>query len=235
MKYLCVLLFTLLAYNGTCQSDKNQNRFSFGLSFSPDYTFRNFSAPVASPWNEVADIEDPRFGFTTGLVAKYQVSNRFAVESGILFSDKGYKMKFDELVYPDETGYAVLDGWVHSYYHYYYLGVPVKGNFYIVDKRVKLFLSAGVFTDFFLDSKIKTEYFLEGEKGSEDNSDENEYFKKVNFGGLAGFGAEYNCGKHIQLRLEPLIRYSFTSAMKDTPLTRSWYSAGINFVVFFKG
>ncbi len=216
------------------------NKFSFGVSFSPDYTYRHLSMKN-DEFNFVDarnELDDPRVGFTTGLVAKYNFKERFALESGVQFSDRGDKMEMggnewitpDEILSIDSDPDPSIPDKFKSSYHYYYLGVPVKLNYYFLNGKIKMYASAGVAADFFVDGKNRTVMeFKDRTEKETHNLDEN--FNKVNFVGLAGLGVETDIFQLLTLRLEPVFRYSFTSVV-DAPMKGYYYSAGVNIVLF---
>lgn len=236
MRYFLPLIFLFLVISSAGQSKAGnfEHRFSFGLSFSPDYTYRIYDSGPDFPGDIWDEVEDPRFGFTTGLVAKYFLTPNFAIESGLQFSDKGYKIETSGEQLVPEDGTVNGHYWINTKYHYNYLGIPLKANWFIMNRDVKVFLSGGFSTDFFLNSKAKTEYFLEGKEGSEEHSEDEVDFHKINVIGLAGFGAEYGLSESVYIRFEPIVRISFTSAATYTSAMRYWYSMGANFSVFFQ-
>lgn len=237
--------FISLAQN---EENSKQSRFSFGVSFSPDYTYRNFRTGDEKLDNIVGDMDDiesPRFGFTTGLACKYQFSRRFALESGILFSDKGDKVEMsneywispDDLIDPGFTGPdPAIPNELKMKYHHYYIGIPLKVNYFLVDKKLKVFLSGGFSTDFYINTTVKSVYTLEGEEHKDTSHPEDDDFKKVNFVGLAGVGIEYPISSNFSLRFEPIYRYSFTQMVEEgaIDLDTHLYSIGVNFAIYFQ-
>ena len=225
--------------NAQNQKDRSDNKFSFGLSFSPDYTYRHLSMKN-DEYNFVDlrnETDDPRFGFTTGLVTKYKLRERLALESGIQFSDRGERIQkdYNDWTTPDEN--VIIDpdpGFPDKFkssYHYYYLGVPVKLNYYFMNGKTKMYASAGVAADYFVVGKNKVVIEFDNNTIKETNNiDEN--FNKVNIIGLVGVGIETNVSQRLTFRVEPTFRYSFTPVV-DGDLKGYYYSAGINLVVLY--
>ena len=237
LRFILLVLFCF-GTNANAQSylSNSKNRFSFGFNFSPDYTYRTLRSEVDGGDEFIKmrnDMEAARFGFTTGLVVKYQLNKFLAFESGLQYADRGDKTESDDpgYVFPDEGDPFIPDE-SKTVYHYYFLGVPLKANFYVLNKRTKVFLSAGVSADFFSGSKTKQIYYYNGEKEANSFSEENVDFNNINLMGLAGLGLEYKLNKKLELRLEPIARYSFSSLTTYSDIKTHLYSIGANFTVF---
>lgn len=238
MKQLVIFLFVIFYLPGFAQiENRNSNRkFSIGINFSPDYTYRRLYSS-SDDYGMIPmqnDIEFARFGFTTGLVSCYQLNNRFALESGIQFADKGEKYEMSNgWVTPDGTppeNDPFIPETFRTKYHYYYLGIPVKFNYYVLQKGFKLFISAGASTDFYVAGKEKSVYEFK-DKTEKRTVTIGEDFNKVNFTGLAGFGVDTNISNRLQFRFEPILRYSFTPLV-DAFIKDYLFSIGANFSIF---
>ncbi|MBN2637302.1 MAG: outer membrane beta-barrel protein [Prolixibacteraceae bacterium] len=235
ISWLFFIVVFPLFINGQNSESQTSKKLSFGVNFSPDYSYRrlyqeNDEHNFVDYRNE---IEDPRLGFTTGLVAYYQISNRFTFESGIQFSDKGEKSKFTRWIV--SSGNSATDPAFtvksKSFNHYYYLGVPIKLNYFLLQKQFRLFISGGISTDFFLSGKIK--YIDEFNDRTERGSENMDYdFNIINFVGLASLGIERDISTKLSLRVEPTFRYSFTP-VAIAPMERYPYSFGANVVLFY--
>lgn len=236
------IFFVLLSFSVKSQTQEPKpKKFSFGVNFSPDYSYRSLHSNNPDhdfAINQLNDWEVPAFGFTTGLSVRYLANEKFEFESGIQFSDKTYNFDVnkddyvspnDGLNQPDDP--AIPDRSV-TRNHFYYLGVPIKLNYYFIQKRIRMYLSAGVSTDFFLDDKSKS--FMKFSDGTEIRETfENDYdYNKISLTGLAGFGAETKLSQRFGIRVEPVFRYSFTPLVA-APMKGYLYSAGLNFVLYY--
>lgn len=238
-KIVSIFFLILLISLGKAQAERynSKKKFSFGFSFSPDYTYRTLKSNI----DEIDFIdmrnetESARFGFTGGLTIKYQISKRLALETGLLYADRGDKMETDDAdyVFPDEGDPYIPDK-IKTVYHYYFLGVPIKGNIYLLDKRTRVFLSGGVSFDFFSGSKTKQIAYYNGKKDVKSFSEEGVDFNNINLMGLAGFGIEYRLSKNYELRFEPIVRYSFSSLTSYSDIQTHLYSVGANIVIYFQ-
>lgn len=237
--FYILLLLVMLSLHVSAQSDENNTnkKLSVGINFSPDYSYRQLHLDD-DPHNFVElrnELESPRLGFTTGIIAKYHFISRFAIESGIQFSDKGKKIDFDDFVSSDGKNYQT-DPFVPektiTKYHYYYIGIPLKLNYFLLQNKIRFIITTGVSTDFFIDGKSKTVMDYKDKTEINKTPEDKKDFNKVIFAGLAGFGIETNLSKKIEIRLEPIFRYSFTP-LADSLIKEHLYSAGANFVVFY--
>lgn len=237
-----LILFVFLSFSVKSQTeDPKPKKFSFGVNFSPDYSYRSLHSNNTDydfVSNQLDDWEVPAFGFTTGLSVQYLANEKFELESGIQFSDKTYNFDVNKddfvtpnvgLNQPDDP--AIPDRSI-TQDHYYYLVVPVKLNYYFLQKRIRMYISAGVSADFFLDDKSKS--FMKFSDGTEINETfENDYdYNKISLTGQAGFGAETKLSQRFGIRVEPVFRYSFTPLI-DELMKINLYSAGLNFVLFY--
>lgn len=238
-----LIILSLLQFGANCQTGESKIRkFSFGVNFSPDYSYRSLHSNNPDydfAMNQLNDWEVPAFGFTTGFSVRYLANEKFEFESGIQFSDKTYNFDVnkDDFVTPNDglnqqDDPAIPERSVTKN-HFYYLGVPVKLNYYFLQKRIRMYVSAGVSADFFLDDKSKS--FMKFSDGTEIHENfENDYdYNKISMTGLAGIGAETKFSQRFGIRVEPVFRYSFTPVV-DAPMKGYLYSAGLNFVLFYQ-
>jgi len=229
-KLFITILILIPLINFSQQSDSTSTKnLIVGLTFSPDYCYRTLIANKSAQW--IVDIRDTsetyKFGFTTGLRFVYKLNRRFAIETGLLFSDKGEKTKKLKLVnLSGEMGVA------ENNYHYYYIDLPLKFNYTFILKRLKFFISGGVSTNIFLTQK--TTSTLEYSDGSTEtiNSSSNSLLSKVNIVALGGFGIDYNFTNRLNCRIEPTYRRSIIP-IADTPIKQYQYSFGANVGLFY--
>jgi hypothetical protein len=238
-----LILFVFLSFSVRSQTEEPKpKKFSFGVNFSPDYSYRSLHSNNPDhdfAVNQLNDWEVPAFGFTTGLSVLYLANEKFEFESGIQFSDKTYNFDVnkDDFVTPDNGLYQPDDPAIPeravTKNHFYYLGVPIKLNYYFLQKQIRMYVSAGVSADFFLDDKSKS--FMKFSDGSEIRETfENDYeYKKISMTGLAGIGAETKFSQRFGIRVEPVFRYSFTPLL-DGLMKMNLYSAGLNLVLFYQ-
>lgn len=228
---LILLLFPSLVF---CQTTDKTPRFALGVSFSPDYCYRSLTSDSGGKF--VKDLRDSteiaKFGYTTGVNFSYIISKRFSVDAAILFSDKGEQTEKKTLVFGSSMGGDPLfPTKFKSNYHYYYLDVPIKINFNILTKKVKLYLTAGVSPNIFLCEKTISVIEYDDSRKERHASSEKGY-SVINLAVVGGIGFSYDFAKHWSFRLEPVYRRSVTSII-DTPVKGYLYSIGINTGVYY--
>lgn len=233
-KVICSALFFFLSvtvFSNTGDSIPiKEGKKQFGFVYSPEYAFRAIrgNAEEKTFLDSKDKIEIPKFGYSAGINFSYQLSNTCTFEIEALFSDKGERTKkydLNNVVYistQDKIPYR--NSFVN---HYYYLDVPFKINYYLISKKIKFYLTAGISANAFLFQKTVTT--IDSKDGSSEKfiSISHPNFQKVNFAMLAGLGMNYHLTDKYVLKLEPVYKRSITSIV-NAPVKSYLYSAGIN-------
>ena len=154
-----------------CQeTDNNLSKFSLGISFSPEYSYRILKAKEDKYEGLVAmsdSMVEPKFGFTTGIQIRYDILKRLSIESGIQFTDKGSRMTVSNFVAaePDDPVLENLES-VTTVEKIYYIEVPLKANYKIISGKFSLSFFDGLSANLFLDNKTKSILkYNDGSKG----------------------------------------------------------------------
>lgn len=238
---LTIVLFSL---HTEAQSDSG-GRWAAGIVFSPDYAYRTIIYPDSvKRWKELQDkYEHPAFGYTTGVTLLYSLNKRLELESGLLYSAKGYVVKLpgeegwhlpDEL--SDEGGQIndpLLPDEANTIFNYRYLDVPFKVNWFFYQSRVRFFLSAGVTGSFFLDEFTEEKLIFDDRIETTRYNEEDVTFNPVVLSLTGGAGIEYPLTGKLRIRVNPEVRHAVTP-LADTFGKCYLWSAGINTSVFFK-
>ncbi len=208
-----------------------KGEFEIGILFSPDYDFRKLKSDASS--QAITDIRDTmetaKFGFTAGLNLAYHINKRLVMETGLLFSDRGEKTKKVSFT-------NVPSGQLPIYftykYHYLYLDIPLKVDYYILTGKLKLYATAGASGNVFL--MQKTTLLKGNDNGNTEKTSfaSNSGFNRISVSILAGLGLDYSISNIIKLQIEPMYRRSLTSIV-DAPVKSFLYSAGINFGLYY--
>lgn len=234
-------LLLLLPFTSFCQEAETAkpNKLSIGFTFSPDYCYRLLIPDTANTSILIADrrdsLEIPKFGYTTGVNLALNFHKRITLETALLFSNKGEKTKSYSTVWVTSSGQPdpSLPTKVAYVYHYLYLDVPVKANFYVLTKKVKLFVSAGLSTNIFLTQRTTAIYEYSDGRTTRNTSAGSDVFKRINFAFTAGVGLGYELTDKLYLQMEPTYRRSIHSII-DAPIQGLLYSTGINFGLYYK-
>jgi Outer membrane protein beta-barrel domain len=206
-----------------------------GIVLSPDYCYRVLKADNSEMGNSFLitrnRAEESKFGNSAGLTASTILGTRISVETGIVFSDKGYRNKTTDIIPNDPepdvpVSYSSVD-------HYFYLDVPAKADYYLLTGRLKMFLSAGLIADFYLEHKVKTTFnYVDG--NSKKYSSKQDYTHSfVILSAVGGIGLEYNLSDRLGFRFEPEYR-RFLQPVFNTPIRAYLYSFGINTGVYYQ-
>jgi hypothetical protein len=226
----------LLPLASWCQDPESlkTGRISIGLVFSPDYCYRTLSSGESDEWivNIRNKSEIHKFGYTTGFSFVYKPVGRISLETGLLYSDKGERTKPETLIAanPDQ----LLPKQIEFIYSYNYIDIPFKINYLFLDKKFKLYVTAGLSTNIFLfQNTICIQEFEDGAIKKISSRNESSSFYKINLAFLTGFAAEYEISNRLKLHLEPLYRRSITPIM-DSSVKGYLFSTGINTGIYYK-
>ncbi len=215
-KSVFLLLLTLpLLSSGQNNDLPNQKKVMLGVRFSPDLS--NVIIDDAHFFSDYA----PAFGFTTGLTVLYQPNRVIALESGVYYASKTFKTP--KITVTDISGNPIGTLTENEYLNY--LNIPLKFNFYLLQSKLKLFLSLGGSAGFPLSSASKSQINFDDGTTYHFNYD---YFQidKMNFSVIGGLGIDYALSPKFNLRTEPVYRRSLTS-IRDT-VDYYLYSFGLN-------
>jgi len=240
MKQILFFLLTIPFYpvhGQETKKQKEQNKTSIGFNFSPDYSFRTLknndgSATAGFIIKSRNDIEIAKFGYTTGLNVCINFAGLVELETGIQYSNKGYKTKKQDLIFapPPTPGVPTKAKFTYSYQ---YIGVPLKAKFMMGNGKLRFFSGIGFMANFLLRARQTT--FLEYADGNTDKKKQSatESFKKIDISPMISFGIDYTITKKIHLIAEPTFRYGVIKT-KDAPIAEYLWSAGLNMALYYR-
>ncbi len=221
-------------------------KIQIGINVSPDYCFRtlknNNGSSSADAVIEMRNkYEAAKPGFTAGLNFVFNLKQKFGIEMGIQFSNKGYKETIDNLTF----GSAIdpRRGFVYSTtgkplteiiftYNDYYIDVPVKANFVFGKKKLRAIASLGIVANFFIEETIiTTKKYADGTKDNNSQKSTDDY-NKFNLSPMVSFGVDWKLSSKSSLRIEPVFRYGVLKII-DTPVTAYLWNTGLNIAYYF--
>lgn len=227
MKKTVALLIIFFPFVLLCQTRDSAKscKVNVGITFSPDYCFRTLKSNTSNDWmkESVDTLEVAKFGYTSGINVVYLLNNRITLATGVLLANKGEKTK----------KYFGSHAQIFNYNsQYYYLDIPVKFNYYILNKKLKLFLTGGLSANVFITHKVTqiAGYTNDDKKTAFYNKSG---LSKINPSFLVGFGIDCALTNKWYFKLEPLYRRSITP-IANAPIKKYLYSAGLNFGFFYK-
>lgn len=214
-------------------------RWAIGLSYSPDYCFR---VPYTSKiMGTSTNSENAKWGCTAGINILYKFTKKLSIEAAILYSTKGEKIHtpsfswytpggvYDPAIPNSGQGGYTITPEKRIRYTYQYLEIPLKINWYIVNKKFKIFPGVGCSANLFIGKKTTTTFLYDdGHSEKETSRDFNiNNIPKVDVAILASVGMSYDVSKNIFIKLEPCYR-AFIRPIVDAQVSGYFYSAGLN-------
>jgi hypothetical protein len=230
--FIFLILFSFL--HSQAQQTK-KDKILIGYNFSSDYNYRTLKNNDGKASNDGIiwsrnEFEIFKFGYSTGLNLCFNASKNWAFETGIQYSNNGYKTKSLDLSFeiPDDASPSK----VKFIYSYQYLGIPIKAKYFFGKKNIRFVSGVGVLTNFLVNAKtkIKSSYL----SGREENKTEltKSNFKKINILPLISFGVDYKMCRNIHLMAEPTFRYSLINT-KSAPITENLWNMGVNIGIYY--
>ena len=210
MKKLLILMasFPFLIHAQETKKSKSNKAVSIGFSFSPDYAYRTLKNNDGSSSSQLKidsrnEREKGKFGFTTGLHVNARLSKKFELQTGILYSDKGYRI-FEKNM---NSSPRPTDP-THIKYQtsFNYVDVPLKLNFISGRGRLKFIAGAGL-TANFLRNDSETVTFIYADGSEKEYPRSYGFYNKFNLSSVISAGVEFKLGANIFLRTEPTFRY----------------------------
>jgi RNA polymerase sigma-70 factor (ECF subfamily) len=131
---------------------------------------------------------------TWSLALKYQLNNRFGLESGLSYS---------RLASDFEMG---TDGnTIYEHQTIHYLGIPIKGIYNIYGrKRWSLYGSLGMITEIPIHSTLRSDFYVNGQHEA---SDKNPLHAPWQLSTTIGLGLQIYLTPYIGFFLEPSLQY----------------------------
>lgn len=235
MKRLFVFITTFISLSVLGQDKNPTQKILIGFNFSPDYGSRTLKNNDGSSSSNLViksrnDIEVAKFGFTTGLNVCFNLSQLVGLETGIQFSNKGFKTKNQDLVYfpPNPS----LPTKAKTNYTYEYIGIPLKAKFSFGKDKIQFLSSIGFMTNFLLNVKQTNIYEYSNGKTEKKKQTSASGFKKVDISPMVSVGIVYKLNNKIHLLAEPTFRYGVLKT-KEAPVTENLWSAGLNFGFYY--
>jgi len=213
----------------------NIKKYSVGFTFSPDFSYRKLNTDIPTPTTtdlikERNQTEHPKLGYTSGFNFSIYFNRRFTLEMGLLYADKGHIKSIDGGYSPTNPTSPLS---VDFNYHYLYLDIPIKANYYIIPKK-RLYLIAGLSPNFFIAQKTTSiSHYNDGHTSRHTGNLFPTGFNKVNLAFILGIGQTYKLKKNTYIKIEPTYR-RYLAPIKDASINEYLYSAGLNAGVYYK-
>lgn len=167
MKYAFVLLSLLLSTIRLriCGQDLNlaHSKLSIGISYSSDYCYKSLKTTDSQFNNTIHlrdSIETGRFGYTLGIPIVYKINQKWSLQSGIFYADKGEKYS---TTFTDTSRNPTLPNKVSYVNHYTFLNLPFKADYFLMNSKFSVYITLGISANISLNQKrISTSTFSNG-------------------------------------------------------------------------
>ena len=235
MRSLLLLMIIIFPAMGFCQSEKPSRRLSsIGIMISPNYSYRTLNFASSNQWIAETrnDEEIGNFGFTAGFQAHYRIGRNLKFETGLLYSNKSLKTKYEDLTWASSG--PDLPSRSKTIYHFKYVALPVSVSYnFLVINKMSLFATAGLSASIFLSKKTNVvATYPDGDNSSHASSKQWGY-SRFNLSATIGAGIDYRLSKRITLRGAPFYQRSLTSIVADDEAKEYLFSFGVNTGIYY--
>ena len=228
MKQLLLLFLIFSSIITIGQNAKQATKISIGYNFSPDYNFRTLKNNNGNSSTDLVissrnDIEKAKFGYTTGFDVTFHFSDLLNFQTGIQYSNKGYKTREQDLSYFQTT--PTDPNKIAIKYSYQYIGIPLQAKFYFGKSKARFISGVGVVTNFLVNTKnsIMLKY-LDG-RTEKKNESSSTGINKIDISPLVSIGVDYKLTNKINILIEPTFRFGLIET-NEAPVNEKLWSAG---------
>lgn len=208
------------------------NKLQFGVNFSPDICYRTLVNSDGSQSSEMIKtfrdtIEAPKFGFTAGLNANYQIKKNWSIEAGIHYSNKGFQTQKKYLIFVDPNQ-PVPDPQYHVKFvdNFHCIDIPLKLNYTRGNQKLRFIGSIGLISNILVQHKQNMFIYYSGRTDKQDSPNQFDY-NTFNISPTVSAGVDYQIKQGGSLRIEPSFRYNMLNFI-EAPLSGRLYSIGLN-------
>ncbi len=235
MKLILVLITAFLSFTLQAQEPMHLQKILIGYNFSPDYSFRSHKNSDGKSSTDLViqnrkAIEIAKFGYTTGLNICFNFSQVVAFETGIQFSNKGYKTKKQDLIFIPPN--PASPSKVKFTYAYQYIGIPLKAKFSFGKSKMRFLTSIGFMTNFLLNVKQTANYEYNNGSTEKKTQSLTSGFNKIDISPMMSIGVDYKLNNKIHLIAEPTFRYGVIK-IKDAPVAEKLWNAGLSIGCYY--
>jgi len=238
MKKLLIILFLLPIFSFAQENETvEKSKVSIGLRLSPDYSYRiisqNDSEMSDDQWEYLKNQQDsvniPKLGYTYGLTFAYDFNDYVGIQTGIQYSNKGYRTISVNTVYDID----MPPGEAQNIFNFSYLEIPLEIIGAYPAGKLQVIAGAGAAFGILASSSVKTI----PDKPSDDFPVQINFFdhdyNKFNITPSANLGARYLVSPNLSIRAQAKFRYSLLNHDEDASYVTNFISAGFNLGLFF--
>lgn len=183
------------------------------------------------------DIETPRWCYTAGLTAQYQLKPKLKIESGILISDKGFQTKNIPVTTLENPDPAINFNTMRFVYHHYYIDIPITAHYqFRLNDKYNLQTGLGLCNSFNTDV-YQTSYFTNeaGVTTRQKSTDKDRYnYQSYLLSGVISARVERVINEHLCASIEVRGQYASSTTIKSNNIGEHLWTAGLGFGVWYK-
>ena len=227
------LLFTLPVSLYAQQQTPEYKKWKIGLAYIPQYNNRMLHFSDENKWiQSLRDNEEiSKYGFTTGATFSYTINNKWELESGLFFSDQGYRTKWQQLVWEiDDENNPVKS---RTVYRYQYGAIPIKVNYYFNEGIARYFASAGISSNFLITRRTVVITETAAGERSRHASSQRLGFAEANLQAVLGGGLNYRLSNRFAMIIAPVFQFSLTSVSASKEDREKVYAIGLHTAVSY--
>lgn len=254
-----VLFFSVIT--STAQNSTNVasdfKRLQIGCSFSQDINYRRLTTEYDYPnpddaahyvafsaYNEKQVFEEKKISYTIGLNLSYHFSQHISIETGLRYSDKGYKSierSYWNIFYTvyQSPVYAAMGNPAHEslIFSYHYVSIPCILRINGGQRKVRFTSGIGLSADIFLGRSVlvhRISYSVAGyEKKNVIINDKKNMVRVLDISPSISMGIIYRINDKMNLTIEPVFRYGLIKTEKHSLFNEHLWNLGINIGYYF--
>ncbi len=137
-----IITFILIFFSSFYVKAQEKSKWSIGFSAMPEYCFRILdNSKYAKANNNKINLDRYKYGYTVGLLVKYDFTERISLQSGSYLADYGYRTKdhVDKIAYsfskypPYTVYYNNVDN--YSIFHFHSINFPFLFKYKMINKK----------------------------------------------------------------------------------------------------
>jgi hypothetical protein len=225
---------------------KEKKSLLVGITLIHNYSFRSLSSTEMFEWIKTSrdEKETCKQTVTAGFNVSFEIRKNFSVESGIMYSSKGYKSNTGPLTFGDQIDPRY--GFIYSassanfgpvnnatfIYNYHYLDIPVSLNIKWGQKKCYLFVAPGLSANIPVATTTTVLGYFDDLRTYTHTSKSSNTMASFLSGTLKlGYACELD--EKFNARIFPDAAYGITKA-HDGPVSEKLWSAGIGFELMYR-
>jgi len=220
MKRYIIIVFILLL--GQIAQSQGVSRFSFGLDFSPAYSYFIFSSDNEAVEKHVNNTGQPRFGYSLGTPIRLNINDRLSIESGIYWVKRGVRTDsmHDSIPWTHNNGNEAYLMRTDEKTNFHFFEIPINLRLVLYDfNKFELYLRTGFAVDFLIHLSENNHMYF---------TDDVYHFKGkvprpysstriVNYVVNGGLGINYKLTDRLTVKFSPYFSYMLNNLNANNP------------------